>query len=721
MSDVPVSENIVQFRADFDEKSLGVLADILSTLYANPERSALREYIANGIDAHTLAGVSRAVHVKLPTHVDPSLVIRDFGDGMSLETMQETFFKYGASTKTDTDDAIGAFGIGAKSAFSLSKSWVVTNVHQGKKYVMSSTNDSYGAPLQSVIVNGDPTDDSSGITVTIPINPQHLGHDWRESASSLATWFPKGSVEFTPRVEVSHYTTRYKSYHRLVKNGHAWRESDFNIVMCGISYTTDTLTLNEIRTRCENEVRSILNLTDPVTAKPDFASSVQAASTSVKTGWTRSSPVEREIYSAEAHSKLVNQFLTMLYRSAVVVDAGDVELMPSRESIKGTPKTLKSVVARVVELVEAFTSEVADGRKLGYIERIALSKRLAAISETAPTVALDALGIPDVKTGVRHSTDYLSLHAVISRGEKNGVLVTGVPSESPLSRRRIVENKTGCSFLCTDTDGADPMFGDLSSLMAGREDVSGVLTRTEYRELASRVAPANRDKIVSVHRWCIVGHDPETWLDANVISDDPFTDVIEAVSEIELAVYISPDDVNHHTLQSFSASGIRAVIISKGRRKMETFERELGREVLHVSDLHQHAFASSLDRISTFLSGMSEHDRYCATLATNASRDYVKYVEAVLGSDYGNLIHETHRARTFVSDYEHGKSLIEDNRVLRSVKYALENPERIQIHADPSVAGMFLVNSSPWKLIEGKRDTSPETLREAAVYLAAIG
>jgi HSP90 family molecular chaperone len=128
-------------RPEYDEQSLSIIADILGTLYSNPRRSVLREYIANGLDAHREAGVDKPLRVVLPTSQSQRLVIQDFGNGLSPRELHRVFFSYGRSTKWDAQDAIGMFGIGAKSAYSLSQTWEVRSVHEGMSYVAVAYNE----------------------------------------------------------------------------------------------------------------------------------------------------------------------------------------------------------------------------------------------------------------------------------------------------------------------------------------------------------------------------------------------------------------------------------------------------------------------------------------------------------------------------------------------------------------------------------------------------
>ncbi|TXH09958.1 MAG: hypothetical protein E6R04_06745 [Spirochaetes bacterium] len=721
-------EEITQFRSEFDDASLGVLSDILSTLYANPERSTMREYIANGIDAHVSAGVNRPVKVTLPSYGSPSLVIQDFGDGLPLDALRTTFFKYAASTKNDDDNQIGAFGIGAKSAFSLSKSWTVSNVHNGLKYVISATNDSHGAPLQTVIINGEPSSEPSGITVTVPITKNHLMHDWSKSARELAMWLPKGSVEFSGSgiVQITHWSDKYSTYHRLVKNAdtHGYAARSLDVIMCGILYTVDSLTAQEIRQRALKELKRALGAIDPVANDADFTSTVQANATrSVTMDWAHSTEKERAVYRATASSSVLDKWIDTIFRSAVRVDAGDVDLMPSRESVKGTPRTITTVTAYVSELIQTFADDVAAARELPMIDRIGVSKELSSVAETSPSLLLNAFGVPDVKVRVHHGTNPLRLHEVISKGATRGVLVTHVKDGSALPRRRLMENATGCQFLTASNDGTDPMFGDLTRLMTGNEDIQPTMTRDEYRETMRAVSPAKSGvRDATLHSWAILDHDPLTW-EPNVTSRrDTFADIVDEVSEMELPVYVVDTMGSYH---SVAAQGVRGIVIQRGRRKVETFERELGLSVLEAKDFEGAMEPAAYTRAFKFLSQRTSHDIRCVALSEFTASSYATALRDIVDSSYGSLIRDDHRARLFLSHLSEGKLLATDPRMLKAVRWvannqsndAAESPEH-----DAIVSAVRNVDTAPWKMLEAFRHRVPDdALHEAAVYLAAMG
>ena len=180
--------NMTTEAMGFDPESTAVLADILSGLYTNPHEAVVREYAANGIDAHEAAGVIRPVEVTLPDDFNPQLTIRDYGTGMSTAEAKGLFSTYGASNKRTLDDAIGGYGIGSKSAFAISDVLTVETVKDGTLTRLTAVRTEDGPSITGT--HTESTETPSGTTVTIPVDPRQ---DWeRHAAHALA--FTNGAV-----------------------------------------------------------------------------------------------------------------------------------------------------------------------------------------------------------------------------------------------------------------------------------------------------------------------------------------------------------------------------------------------------------------------------------------------------------------------------------------------------------------------------------------------
>lgn len=103
-----------------------IIRNTIKGIYSNKERTITRELMANAFDAHVVAGcVDTPVEVYLPTTLDPVFSVRDFGCGMSHDFVMEHYSALGFSTKSDSNDQTGMFGVGSKSPLAISDSFTV--------------------------------------------------------------------------------------------------------------------------------------------------------------------------------------------------------------------------------------------------------------------------------------------------------------------------------------------------------------------------------------------------------------------------------------------------------------------------------------------------------------------------------------------------------------------------------------------------------------------
>lgn len=111
-----------------------VVIEILrNRLYKHKVRTLVQEYISNGRDASREAGSKRNIKVVSPTVFDPTFKVRDYGPGISPDRIANVFVMYGSSTKRDSNNQTGGFGIGAKSAWSYTDSFTIITYIDGTK------------------------------------------------------------------------------------------------------------------------------------------------------------------------------------------------------------------------------------------------------------------------------------------------------------------------------------------------------------------------------------------------------------------------------------------------------------------------------------------------------------------------------------------------------------------------------------------------------------
>lgn len=165
-----------------------------SDIYRNKIRALIRELLTNAVDSHVAANtLHKKIKIKAPTSLDPQFSVRDYGTGLSDEMVHKCFLSYGFSTKRDSNDFNGQFGIGAKVTFSYSQSFMITSFFEGVKTIFNLYINESGIPTSTVVYK-ESTDEENGIEISISIFKEDFNQFEREIHHVLAI-FMKGEFE----------------------------------------------------------------------------------------------------------------------------------------------------------------------------------------------------------------------------------------------------------------------------------------------------------------------------------------------------------------------------------------------------------------------------------------------------------------------------------------------------------------------------------------------
>lgn len=301
-----------EIQMSFDVEGQAKLAAILIDLYSDLWSAIIREYSANGWDSHVSAGQTRPIEVMLPTLKDPNFRVKDYGVGMSLADIRDIYSKYGASTKDDDNGQIGAYGLGCKSALSVSPAFTVIAIKDGIKNVVIVSREENSLGKITPVAQVETTEENGvEISIVADCNP----HEFAEKAQTVFFTWPKGSVLIDGMPpKRSMYDSKkylhlgndaYMSHEKEGYNNHV--ESGLLINMGGIGY--------------------------PVTAS-QYETLIKAA---------------RRIGSvAPGHVTSHHLILT--------VPLGSVDLVPSREGIRWSQKSTDTVAQKLKETLGLIVS-----------------------------------------------------------------------------------------------------------------------------------------------------------------------------------------------------------------------------------------------------------------------------------------------------------------------------------------------------------------------------
>lgn len=143
---------------------MGVLTD----LYSDPIEAAIREPAVNAWDSHVAKGQTRPIEVTLPTDLDPTFTVQDFGVGMSGEQLLDDYSKYGYSSKRENDEEAGMLGLGCKAPLTYTSQFTVVSVKDGVRSTMLVSRGTDGVGGLEIIEQRK-VKQPNGVLVTIPV------------------------------------------------------------------------------------------------------------------------------------------------------------------------------------------------------------------------------------------------------------------------------------------------------------------------------------------------------------------------------------------------------------------------------------------------------------------------------------------------------------------------------------------------------------------------
>lgn len=228
------SNSVGTFRIKESAKAFSILS---SSLYQNPIRSIIRELGCNARDAHVAAKNPEPWVLSLPTALSPEFAVKDNGTGLSHEEVMQIYTTYFESTKTNSNDFVGALGLGSKSPFSYTDNFTVTSVKDGIKNIYSTFLTEEQIP-SIVLLDSSKTNEPNGVEVRFSVKSPDF-NSFRVEAAEALKFFdqkPKGYPHGYP-----HQIEKINGIEHVAAKNYSYNSSASPLViMGGVQYTFDT-------------------------------------------------------------------------------------------------------------------------------------------------------------------------------------------------------------------------------------------------------------------------------------------------------------------------------------------------------------------------------------------------------------------------------------------------------------------------------------------------
>jgi hypothetical protein len=187
------SHDFEQVNCTIDAEDMRFVASLLRNNYSNTRLAVVREISANALDANKEANSSRPIEVKLPTSMNPTFSVRDFGGGLSQEDVFGLYSKYGKSTKRTSNNYIGAFGIGKFAPLSYGENFTCVSYNGGLKTSYNIFVDENDDTKIVRLCEPEPSNEPSGLCIEVAVSDSDKD-EFRNITQKFFKFFPKNEM-----------------------------------------------------------------------------------------------------------------------------------------------------------------------------------------------------------------------------------------------------------------------------------------------------------------------------------------------------------------------------------------------------------------------------------------------------------------------------------------------------------------------------------------------
>jgi hypothetical protein len=192
-SGVSTNGSVSDYSIEMNESMFTMLT---KNVYNDPIKAVIREWSTNAIDACIAASCKPNFNVHLPVPAQPFFSVRDYGIGLSQEDIVGLFSVLGASTKRNSNDYNGTFGIGRLAGLAYADSFTIESFHDGIHHIYN-TSFINGTP-KCVHLSSTSTDEPNGLQLSIPVELEDVSV-FQSKAHEIYRYFdtkPNFNIEF---------------------------------------------------------------------------------------------------------------------------------------------------------------------------------------------------------------------------------------------------------------------------------------------------------------------------------------------------------------------------------------------------------------------------------------------------------------------------------------------------------------------------------------------
>lgn len=168
-SDHTVTTNVTGITSFSMRQSAKAFQILSNNIYSNKIAAVVRELGTNAYDSHVEAGKGdQPFEIHLPNMIEPWFSVTDHGTGLSPEQIESLYVTYFDSTKTESNDYVGALGLGSKSPYCYTDQFNIVSRYNGTEHTFTAFVNDAGVPSMANM-GSRPTDQHNGVSIIVPV------------------------------------------------------------------------------------------------------------------------------------------------------------------------------------------------------------------------------------------------------------------------------------------------------------------------------------------------------------------------------------------------------------------------------------------------------------------------------------------------------------------------------------------------------------------------
>jgi hypothetical protein len=321
-------DNSKNFTIQANSKAFQILSN---NLYSNKIQAVIRELSINAYDAHVEAGKKDApFEVHLPNELEPWFHVKDWGPGMGEEKIMELYSSYFASDKTESNDFVGALGLGSKSPFAYTETFTIKSIQNNIERVYTCYLDEFNIPTIGKIAETS-CKQESGFLVRFGVRGIDFQR-FKEAAKVVFKAFDSiPNVVGVEEFNVKHYFECDESY-KNIREMEVERGSDWVIK----------------EQRCQRIYMSTI-----IVIQGNVAYSIRRGDLNIENEFNDT--IKKEIYDS----------ILKRYFFAIKFPIGKLDVAPSREALSYDERTTSNIKNKIVSIVDEIYQNIENAFKPG--------------------------------------------------------------------------------------------------------------------------------------------------------------------------------------------------------------------------------------------------------------------------------------------------------------------------------------------------------------------